>query len=118
MSSSSETGRIEQRLVFVDKSTALLTCSSDQNTLLRFAGEVLPDDVVCTTDKNRVLLTWPSGEGVALTFSPEMGILSSENGYETLTLTPGKSNVVISFLKMKHPGRPYCIELPLFRLLR
>lgn len=99
MSSSSETGRIEQRLVFVDKSTALLTCSSDQNTLLRFAGEVLPDDVVCTTDKNRVLLTWPSGEGVALTFSPEMGILSSENGYETLTLTPGKSNVVISFFE-------------------
>ena len=60
MSSSSKTGRIEQRLVFVDKSTALLTCSSDRKTLLRFSGEVLPGDVVCTTDKNRVLLTWPS----------------------------------------------------------
>ncbi len=99
MSSSSKTGRIEQRLVFVDKSTALLTCLSDQKTLLRFAGEVLPGDVVCTTDKNRVLLTWPSGEGVALTFSPEMGILSSEKGYETLTLTPGRSDVVISFFE-------------------
>lgn len=99
MSASSKTGRIEQRLVFVDKSTALLTCSSDRKTLLRFAGEVLPGDVVCTTDKNRVLLTWPSGEGVALTFSPEMGILSSEKGYETLTLTPGRSDVVISFFE-------------------
>ena len=99
MSSSSKTGRIEQRLVFVDKSTALLTCSSDRKTLLRFSGEVLPGDVVCTTDKNRVLLTWPSGEGVALTFSPEMGILSSEKGYETLTLTPGRSDVVISFFE-------------------
>lgn len=97
MSSSSENGRIEQRLIFVDKATALLTCSSDQNALLRFSGDVLPADVVCTTDKNRVLLTWPSGEGVALTFSPKMGILTSDKGYETLTLMPGKAEVVISF---------------------
>lgn len=97
MSSFSETGRIEQRLIFVDKSTALLTCSSDQETSFRFSGEVLPDDVICTTDKNRVLLISPSGEGIALTFKPGMGILASEKGYETLTLTPGKLDIVISF---------------------
>lgn len=99
LSAASAGGRIEQRLIFVDKSTALLSCSSDREALFRFFGEAWPDDMTCTTEKNRVILTWPDGEGVALTFSPEMGILASGQGYETLSVAPGKTEVVISFFE-------------------
>lgn len=97
MASSSDLGKIVQRLIFIDKSTVLLSCTSDRDAMFRFFGEALPEDVICTADKNTFLITSPSGEGVALTFSPEMGILSTEKGYETLSLTPGKAEVVISF---------------------
>lgn len=97
LSAASEAGRIEQRLVFVDQSTALLTCVSDRDMPLRFSGEAWPEGMTCRAEKNRLLLTWPSGEGVALTFSPEMGILVSEKGYETQTLGGGAAAVAISF---------------------
>lgn len=97
MSSSSDAGQIVQRLVFVDKNTALLTCTSDRDALFRFFGDLMPADATCSADRNTFLAISPSGEGVALTFSPEMGILSTEKGYETLSLTPGKADVVISF---------------------
>lgn len=97
LSAASDQGRIEQRLIFIDRATALLSCMSAEKTLFRFHGEAWPKDMKCTTEKNRVILTWPNGEGVALTFSPEMGISSSGKGYETLAVTPGEAEVVISF---------------------
>lgn len=99
LSAASDAGRIEQRLVFVDQSTALLTCRSDRDVPFRFSGEALPEGVVCRAEKNRLFLTWPSGEGVALTFSPEMGISVSGKGYETQTLSGGREDVVISFFE-------------------
>ncbi len=99
LSAASAAGRIEQRLVFVDRSTALLSCVSGRDVPLRFSGEALPEGVQCRAEKNTFLLTWPSGEGVALTFSPEMGISVSGDGYETQTLSGGSGNVVISFFE-------------------
>lgn len=101
LSASSPAGRIEQHLIFIDKSTALLSCTSDREALFRFFGEAWPKDMTCTAEKNRLILTWPNGEGVALTFSPEMGILSSEKGYETLSVTPGRADVILSFFEDK-----------------
>lgn len=99
LSAASAAGRIEQRLVFVDRSTALLSCVSERDVPLRFSGEALPEGVQCRAEKNTFLLRWPSGEGVALTFSPEMGISVSGGGYETQTLSGGGGNVVISFFE-------------------
>lgn len=99
MSSTSDRGRIEQRLVFIDKSTALLSCRSDENAMFRFSGQALSLDMRCSVEKNRLVLRGSSGEGVVVTFSPEMGILTSGNGYETLSLSPGKADVVISFFE-------------------
>ena len=97
LSAASGAGRIEQRLVFVDQSTALLTCASERDMPLRFSGEAWPEGMTCRAEKNRVLLTWPSGGGVALTFSPEMGISVSGRGYETQTQGGGPVAVAISF---------------------
>lgn len=99
MASSSGKGRIEQELVFIDKGTALLSCRSDRDALFRFSGKTLPGGTTSSVDKNTLILTLPDGEGVALTFSPEMGILATDNGYETLSLKPGKAAVVISFFE-------------------
>lgn len=99
LAAASPAGRIEQRLVFVDQSTALLTCASARDVPFRFSGEALPAGVTCRAEKNTFLLTWPSGEGVALTFSPEMGISVSGNSYETQMLTGGRGEVVISFFE-------------------
>lgn len=99
MSSSSDRGRIEQRLIFIDKSTVLLSCRSDQDAIFRFSGRILAGGMDCRAEKNMLVLTGPSGEGVAITFSPEMGLLTTGEGYETLSLTRGKAEVVISFFE-------------------
>lgn len=97
MKASSETGTIEQELVFINASTVLLTVKSDRKSLFRFRGNTLTDNDSCDTEKNSYLIISPSGEGIAVTFPPETGILANENGYETLSVTSGKANVVISF---------------------
>lgn len=97
MKASSRKGTIEQELIFIDSSTALLTVTSNTDSYFRFYGETLWDETICTADKNSFFITDPKGEGVAITFSPEMGILASENGYETLSATKRKVEVIISF---------------------
>lgn len=99
MVSSSEKGTIEQNLIFISNTTSLLSVRSDRKALFRFTGKVLPEGFTCETEKNTFIITDPYGEGVAVTFSPETGILGNENGYETLSVQPGKGEVVISFFE-------------------
>ncbi|MDH6305392.1 putative isomerase [Parabacteroides sp. PF5-5] len=101
MAASSSMGQIIQRLVFIDKSTAILSCRSGLNNSLHFHGEVLAGDITCSVEKNRLVLTWPDGEGLALTFSPEAGILMDGNKYEVLSAVSGETHVVISFFENK-----------------
>ncbi|MDR2913317.1 MAG: glycoside hydrolase [Tannerella sp.] len=93
----SENGTIEQELIFINASTVLLSVKSTHKSLFRFWGEALADDHSCNAEKNSFLITSPDGEGVAITFSPETGLLANENGYETLSTTSGKADIVISF---------------------
>lgn len=97
MKSSSENGSIEQQLIFINASTVLLSVASTHKALFRFWGNVLTNDNVCSAEKNTFLVIAPSGEGVAVTFPPEAGLLANENGYETLSTTSGKTDIVISF---------------------
>ncbi|MDH6341733.1 putative isomerase [Parabacteroides sp. PFB2-12] len=90
-------GSIEQRLIFIDSSTALLSVKSDRASHFRFFGEALAKEAACTVDKNTCLLTDATGEGIAVSFSPETGLLIDKNGYETLSVRKGEAEVVISF---------------------
>lgn len=106
MAASSGKGQIVQQLVFIDKSTALLSCRSTLNNRFHFHGEVMPDNISCSVEKNRLVLTWPDGEGLALTFSQDAGILTDENRYEVLSAKPGEAHVVISFFENKSTQLP------------
>lgn len=106
MAASSAKGQIMQELVFVDKSTALLSCRSALNERFHFHGGILPEDIFCSVEKNRLLLTWPNGEGISLTFSPEAGILMDDNSYEVLSAVSGETHVVISFFENKSSQIP------------
>jgi len=97
MAASSDKGKIEQQLIFINASTALLTCRSDRNSRLQFFGETRIEGMQCETVKNSFLLTDTNGEGIALTFPLETGILSNEKGYQTLSPQTGETHVVISF---------------------
>lgn len=97
MSASSDKGKIEQELVFINAYTALLTCRSDRKSLFQFHGGALSDKTVCETVKNSFLVTDSAGEGVAVTFPVETGIFTDEKGYKTLSSQPGEAHVVISF---------------------
>lgn len=97
LSASSEKGTIEQELIFINSSTALLSCRSDRKSLFQFYGKALSEKAVCETVKNSFLITDSTGEGVALTFPPEAGIFAGNNEYKTLSSKPGQAHVVISF---------------------
>lgn len=97
MKASSAKGSIEQELVFVNAATVLVSIRSERLSLFRFFGRSSSCDVSCAAEKNTLLMTEPSGEGVAVSFSPETGILAGEGGYETLSVRAGQEDVVISF---------------------
>ena len=97
MKASSANGAIEQELIYINATTVLLSVRSDQKSLFRFWGEAFSEDTDCDTEKNSFLITFSSGEGVAVTFSPEAGLLSNDKGYETLSTSHTQANVVISF---------------------
>ena len=97
MKASSENGTIEQELIFVNATTALLSVKSDQKSFFRFWSNTFVADANNDTEKNSYLITLPSGEGVAVTFPPETGLLAGEKGYETLSSQSGEAHAVISF---------------------
>ncbi|MDF9828717.1 trehalase family glycosidase [Parabacteroides sp. PF5-6] len=97
LAASSDKGKIEQQLIFINASTALLTCRSDRKSRFQFFGETRLEGMRSETVKNSFLLTDANGEGIALTFPPETGILSNGKGYQTLSPQTGETHVVISF---------------------
>lgn len=97
LKASSKNGTIEQELIFINASTVLLSIKSTHKSLFRFRGKVSVSDHSCDTEKNSFTIISPCGEGIAVTFPPETGLLATDNGYETLSVTSGKAHVVISF---------------------
>ncbi|MCD8178863.1 MAG: glycoside hydrolase [Tannerellaceae bacterium] len=92
-------GEITQQLCFIDHTTALLSCQSSRQEKLHFYGKIDKEEIQCETEKNKIIYTWPDGEGVALVFGREAGIVVSGEQYEALSGTPGKAWVVISFFE-------------------
>mgnify|MGYP000101114427 FL=1 len=82
LSASSEEGRIIQRLNFLNASTALLRIHSDAGKELSFTASQWGKDIQVSTDQNTVIARHPSGEIVALTFTPDVSVKGTDNNYQ------------------------------------
>lgn len=85
LSANSEEGRIIQRLNFLDASTALLRIHSDAGKELSLTASEWGKEIQVQTDQNTVIARHPSGEIVALTFTPDVSVESSDNNYQAKT---------------------------------
>lgn len=82
LSASSEEGKIIQRLNFLDASTALLRIHSDAGKELSLTASQWGKEIQVQTDQNTVIARYPSGEIVALTFTPDVSVKGTDNNYQ------------------------------------
>ena len=82
LSASSEEGKIIQRLNFLDASTALLRIHSDAGKELSLTASQWGKQIQVKTDQNTVIERHPSGEIVALTFTPDVSVKGTDNNYQ------------------------------------
>ncbi len=82
LSASSEEGKIIQRLNFLDASTALLRIHSDAGKELSLNASQRGKEIQVQTDQNTVIARHPSGEIVALTFTPDVSVKGTDNNYQ------------------------------------
>ena len=82
LSASSEEGKIIQRLNFLDASTALLRIHSDVGKELSLTASQWGKEIQVQTDQNTVIARHPSGEIVALTFTPDVSVKGTDNNYQ------------------------------------
>ena len=82
LSASSEEGKIIQRLNFLDASTALLRIHSDAVKELSLTASQWGKEIQVQTDQNTVIARHPSGEIVALTFTPDVSVKGTDNNYQ------------------------------------
>lgn len=82
LSASSEEGKIIQRLNFLDASTALLRIHSDAGKELSLTASQWGKEIQVQTDPNTVIARHPSGEIVALTFTPDVSVKGTDNNYQ------------------------------------
>ena len=82
LSASSEEGKIIQRLNFLDASTALLRIHSDAGKELSLTASQWGKELQVQTDQKTVIARHPSGEIVALTFTPDVSVKGTDNNYQ------------------------------------
>lgn len=82
LSASSEEGKIIQRLNFLDASTALLRIHSDAGKEPSLTASQWGKEIQVQTDQNTVIARHPSGEIVALTFTPDVSVKGTDNNYQ------------------------------------
>lgn len=82
LSASSEEGKIIQRLNFLDASTALLRIHSDAGKELSLTASQWGKEIQVQTNQNTVIARHPSGEIVALTFTPDVSVKGTDNNYQ------------------------------------
>ncbi len=98
ISAHSEYGRIQQRLNFIDSTTAILRIKSDKSDKLNISGEQWGDGVTVSIEQNNVIARHTSGECVVLTFPNDTEIEKNGNNYAaTVNGTNYNVNVAISF---------------------
>ena len=98
LKSTSELGIIEQRMNFVNSSTALLHVASEASKGFSFRSVGVSSRVSVCNDNQTVTLTHENGEIVQLVFDPGVRIECSENGYLAQTAPDcDEAYVTISF---------------------
>lgn len=98
LSASSEEGKIIQRLNFLDASTALLRIHSDAGKELFLTASQWGKEIQVQTDQNTVIARHPSGEIVALTFTPDVSVKGTDNNYQAkINSSEHDTYVAISF---------------------
>ena len=98
LSASSEEGKIIQRLNFLDASTALLRIHSDAGKELSLTASQWGKEIQVQTDQNTVIARHPSGEIVALTFTPDVSVKGTDNNYQAKIIgSEHDTYVAISF---------------------
>ncbi|WP_455669509.1 MGH1-like glycoside hydrolase domain-containing protein [Phocaeicola sp.] len=85
LSANSAEGQIIQRLNFLDASTALLRIHTEAGKDLSFTASEWGKDISVQTDQNTVIARHPSGEIVALTFTPDVTVKSIPGNYTAKT---------------------------------
>lgn len=85
LSANSAEGQIIQRLNFLDASTALLRIHADAGKDLSLTASEWGKDISVQTDQNTVIARHPSGEIVALTFTPDVTVESIPGNYTAKT---------------------------------
>lgn len=99
MASSSDAGRIEQRMVFASASTALLTVESGTDRGLVFTGEEWNGRARLSIEGQTVTAELPEGETVLLTFGPEAVLECDGRNYTARTPEGcGLVRVALSFI--------------------
>lgn len=99
LSSSSTQGKIEQRINFVDSSTAILRISSTMDEILSFTGRNWNEASSIKVDGNHVIAKHFSGESLLLTFPAGINVSQQDKNYIAETTSVIKEvNVAISFI--------------------
>jgi len=101
LSSVYDSGKIGQRLDFIDSSSALLSVENTTGKGLTYTGDDWAPDMLIKQQGNTVLAFHPSGEIVVLTFSPDTEIKVSDGNYIAGTPARDSDYVVISFFEDK-----------------
>ena len=84
LSAYSKDGSISQRLNFLNASTALLHIHSDAKRELMLTASRWDKDVKVCTEQNTVIARHPSGEIVALTFTPDVALNTTDHNYSAV----------------------------------
>jgi putative isomerase len=97
--SSGSTGIVEQRLNFIDTSTALLRITNNTHKALTLGAKNIHKDVTLHADLNNIVLTHPKGEIVVISFPADVKIETSADNYIVNTDSSEKNiDIAISFL--------------------
>lgn len=98
MKSSSASGSIEQRMNFVNSSTALLQVTTDADCELCFSGKEWNSQVTLKQEEQTITACHPNGEIVQLTFMPDITLICDGKNYTART-QPGckQTQIAISF---------------------
>ena len=98
MKSSSASGSIEQRMNFVNSSTALLQVTTDADCELYFSGKEWNSQVTLKQEEQTITAYHPNGEIVQLTFMPDITLTCDGKNYTART-QPGckQTQIALSF---------------------
>lgn len=89
-------GRLTQRLLFADATTALLRIEADQPADLLLTGSQWGRDVSVSVEQNSVVARHTSGECVAITFTPDVELAETADNNYTARVHTSKEPVCVA----------------------